>query len=300
MPNFKIPEMAQSEFAMWQSMLESRSGLWLPETRKAFLVTNLHRHMREKGIATFNDFYELLDRREVSSIEWAELVDSLTVHETCFYRDKDSLNLVISYCRNRALGDWAIDPQKHVNMHLWSVGCSTGEETYTLALEMEKLNLSLSESSGKNLYYGVTGIDVSYPSLAVARDGIYTGKSLDFLPTTSLNNYFERLENRQVQVSQDIRKRTCFMQANILELESQPSQKFDVIYCQNVLIYFKQERKEEIISDFEKRLKPGGILVLGHGEITSVNSPNLTRVDNKHCLAFIKNEFSTTNKSELA
>jgi chemotaxis protein methyltransferase CheR/type IV pilus assembly protein PilK len=300
MPNFKIPEMAQSEFAMWQSMLESRSGLWLPDTRKAFLVTNLHRHMRKKGVPTFDDFYQLLNRTEVSSLDWAELVDSLTVHETCFYRDKDSLNLVISYCRNKALSGWDEQPDKHQNVHLWSVGCSTGEETYTLALEMEKLNLSLNNSAKKTLYYGVTGIDVSYPSLAVAREGIYSGKSLDFLPTTSQNSYFERLENNQIQVSKSIRKRTCFMQANILELDSQPNQTFDVIYCQNVLIYFKQERKEEIISDFEKRLKPGGILVLGHGEVTSLVNSNLTRVDNKHCLAFIKSEHNITNQSELA
>jgi len=300
MSAYLIPEMAHNEFSQWQSMLERKTGLWLPETRKVFLVTSLQRHMREKGIEKYLDFYELLENGMVSSLDWAKLVDSLTVHETCFYRDRDSLNLLTSYCRNRTLRDLSDSPEENQHLQLWSVGCSTGEEVYTLAIEMEKLNFNLKESSGKKIYYGVTGVDVSYPSLAIAREGIYSKNNSDFLPRTSFNHYFEQLADGHIQVKDSIRARTCFMQMNILELEQKPKQYYDVIYCQNVMIYFKKERKEEIIRHFEKRLKPGGILILGHGEVTSINNKNLTRVDNKHCLAFIKNDQNTTKKSELA
>jgi type IV pilus assembly protein PilK len=297
---YKIPEMEASEFSRWQSLLENKTGLWLPETRKAFLVTSLNRHMREKGIEKYQDFYQLLEVGLVSSLDWAKLIDSLTVHETCFYRDKDSLNLVTSYCRNKALKAFEKFPDCAQNIQLWSVGCSTGEETYTLALELEKLNVSLQQSTGNSIYYGVTGIDVSYPSLAVAREGIYSEKNTDFLPSTSFYNYFDRLADGHIQVKQAIRKRTCFMQTNILDLQDESKQIYDVIYCQNVMIYFKQERKQFIINDLERKLKPGGILILGHGEITSVTNSNLTRVDNKHCLAFIKSDHNITSKSELA
>jgi len=300
MSAFMIPEMEPNEFILWQSMLERKTGLWLPETRKAFLVTSLNRHMREKGIKRYKDFYQLLDSGQVSSLDWARLVDSLTVHETCFYRDLDSLNLVTSFCRNKILKGFQQKPTSVQDLQLWSVGCSTGEETYTLAMEMEKLNLSLRPDQQKLMYYGVTGIDVSYPSLAVAREGIYSNKNSDFLPSTSFNSFFDRMADNHIQVKSGIKRRTCFMQANILELEQEPKQFFDVIYCQNVMIYFRQERKATIIEDFEKRLKPGGMLILGHGEITSVANANLTRVDNKHCLAFIKSERSITKNSELA
>ena len=300
MSAFMIPEMEPNEFILWQSMLERKTGLWLPETRKAFLVTSLNRHMREKGIKRYKDFYQLLDSGQVSSLDWARLVDSLTVHETCFYRDLDSLNLVTSFCRNNILKGFQQQPTSVQDLQLWSVGCSTGEETYTLAMEMEKLNLSLRPAQQELMYYGVTGIDVSYPSLAVAREGIYSNKNSDFLPSTSFNSFFDRMADNHIQVKSGIKRRTCFMQANILELEQEPKQFFDVIYCQNVMIYFRQERKAAIIEDFEKRLKPGGMLILGHGEITSVANANLTRVDNKHCLAFIKSERSITNNSELA
>ncbi len=300
MSAFKIPEMGADEFLRWRSLLEQRTGLWLPETRKAFLVTSLNRHMREKGIGSYQDYYQILNNGLVSSLDWANLVDSLTVHETCFYRDKESLKLVTSYCRNKALRGFTQNPAQSQHFQIWSVGCSTGEETYTLALEMEKLNISLKESTQNTFYYGVTGIDVSYPSLAIAREGIYDDKKLDFIPATSLNSYFERLADGHVQVKHSIRKRTCFMQNNILDMEHNSSQLFDVIYCQNVMIYFRQERKESIVNDLAKRLKPGGILVLGHGEITSVRNSKLTRVDNKHCLAFIKSDNNTTNTAELS
>lgn len=300
MSAFMIPEMEPQEFILWQSMLERRTGLWLPETRKAFLVTSLNRHMREKGIKRYRDFYELLDSGQVSSLDWARLVDSLTVHETCFYRDLDSLNLVTSFCRNRISQGFRLNPTKVQDIQLWSVGCSTGEETYTLAIEMEKLSANLTTNQKDLMYYGVTGIDVSYPSLAVAREGIYSNKNSDFLPSTSFNNFFDQLVDNHIRVKDDIRKRTCFMQANILELDKEPKQLFDVIYCQSVMIYFRQERKAAIIKDFEERLKPGGILMLGHGEVTSVDNENLTRVDNKHCLAFIKREHNITKNSELA
>jgi len=298
MPVFNIPEMKAEEFSLWQSMLEDRTGLWLPETRKAFLTTSLHSHMRRKGLQKYQELYNLLQELMVSSLDWAQLVDSLTVHETCFYRDQDALDLVNNYCRNKILRGYNRAPNERQNLQLWSVGCSTGEETYTLALEMEKLNNWLEKRDEKRFYYGVIGVDVSYPALAVAREGIYSGKKLSNLNPELINQSFEHLADGHLQVSDSIRKRTCFMQSNILELEEKAKPIYDVIYCQNVMIYFKQERKDLLIREFERRLKPGGILILGHGEITSREQRNLIRIDNKHCLAYIKKEASLTNISE--
>ncbi len=295
---FSIPEMKAEEFSLWQSMLEDRTGLWLPDNRKAFLLASLNSQMRRKGLHNYQDLYNLLDQLMVSSLDWAQLVDSLTVHETCFYRDRDALNLVNNYCRNKLLRGFNENPDAVQNLQLWSVGCSTGEETYTLALEMEKLNQWLEERGETRFYYGITGVDVSYPSLAVAREGIYAEKKLANLTAELKNECFDPLADGHLKIKETIRKRTCFIQSNILELQNKAKPIYDVIYCQNVMIYFKQERKEALIQDFAKRLKPGGILILGHGEVTSVEPSNLTRIDNKHCLAFIKNEASLTNISE--
>ena len=290
MPFFTLPEMEFEEFALWQALLEKQTGLWLPESRKAFLVSALTRHMKEKKISEYKELYAKLDAGAVSVLDWASLIDSLTVHETCFYRETTSLNMVTSYCRNRASEQFHKAPDQPQHFQLWSVGCSTGEEAYSLAIEMDKLNNGLKEAIGKSVYYGVTGVDISYPSLAVAREGIYAARQFDFMPQTTKNAYFSKLADEYLQIKDNIRQRTCFIQSNVLELSAKLMQDYDVIYCQNVLIYFKQDRKQQVVNQLTERLKPGGLLILGHGEITNVTNNQLTRVDNKHCLAYLRKD----------
>lgn len=289
MVGYNIPEMEAKEFALWQALLEKRTGLWLPESRKAFLVAGLVKYMKEKKIAKYQDLYLELDEEVISFLDWASLVDILTVHETYYYRDQDSLKLVTNYCRNKVLANFKKQPDETQELQIWSVGCSTGEEVYSLAIEMDKLNIGLQESSGKSIYFGVTGADISYPSLAVAREGIYAERQFDFVPQSTKNFYFNKLADDYYQVKDHIKQRTCFIQSNVLDVDDKIKQKFDVIYCQNVLIYFRKERKKLVIEHLIQWLKPGGLLVLGHGEVTSIESNEMTKLDNKHCLAYIRN-----------
>ncbi len=298
---FEIPEMETNEFVQWQSFLELKTGMWLPETRKSFLLASLNRHMREMGIKNYQNFYSLLNAGRVSSLDWSKIVDSLTVHETCFYRDENSLKLVSNYCRNKVQKGFREEPESAQQIHLWSVGCSTGEETYSLSVEMDKLSFSLSGSLGQKFYYGVTGIDVSYPSLAIAREGIYENRRLDSISQATRNHYFDALDNGFSQVKDIIRNRTYFIQGNVLDLENKKQHSYDVIFCQNVMIYFRQEKKETILKSLIKKLKPGGLLVLGHGELGNFKAHNLIKVDNKNCLAFIKNEgFAINNQKTFS
>jgi len=285
---FNIPEMESEEFVLWQALLEKQTGLWLPESRKAFLVSALSRYMKEKDIKLYKDLFFKLNEGELSLFDWASLVDTLTVHETCYYRDNDSLKMVTSYCRAKALKTFQEHPDKPQHFQIWSVGCSTGEEAYTLAIEMDKLNIGLKEACGKTVYFGVVGIDISYPSLAVAREGIYAARQLDFMPQASKNYYFHRLADDYYQIKDSIRQRSCFIQSNVLDLGSKVKQKFDIIYCQNVLIYFRKKCKQQVIQQLVKRLKPGGLLVLGHGEVLSIDNDKLTKVDNKDCLVYLR------------
>lgn len=286
-----LPDMETKEFTQWQALLEQRTGLWLPESRKAFLLTALSNQMRNQGANCYQELYKKFSSGAVSLLDWASLVDAVTVHETCYYRDKNSLNLVTSYCRNKILEELRENAQQVQHLQIWSVGCSTGEEVYSLAIELDKLTIGLAKDSQSKVYYGVTGIDISYPSLAVAREGIYAEKQLEFIPAATRNFYFHRLEDGYYQIKQSIRQRTCFVQGNILELEEKTNQLFDVIYCQNVMIYFRQEGKQKVIEQLTERLKPGGLLILGHGEIINVDNELLTRLDSKNSLAFLRRKF---------
>ena len=169
-------------------------------------------------------------------------------------------------------------------LNLWSAGCSTGEEPYSLALLVEDL---LDSTHRKDVFYGITATDISLPTLAKAKLGIYNERKLHGIPEKLKEQYFYILANhRDWQISQSLKARIAFAQLNLMELEKAPFSDMDVIFCQNVLIYFRRFRKRDVVSHLASRLQLGGILVLGVGEIMDWQHPLLERIDYPDTLAF--------------
>lgn len=216
----------------------------------------------------------------VAEREWAILVDRLAVQETSFFRHPSSFALVRSYLAERLLAD-----SKLKSLHLWSVGCSTGEEPYSLAMQ---LDAQLQDIRRNDVYFGVTATDISLPTLARARVGRYGERRLHNVPEGWRQRYFQPApgSGRELQVSDTLKKRVAFVQLNIMELDRAPLSDMDVIFCQNVLIYFRRFRKRDILTNLAARLAPGGLLVLGVGEAVDWTHPALTRVEYPDTLAF--------------
>ncbi len=283
----QLPEMNAKEFKRWQSLLEQRTGVWLSENRKSFLVTNLAQRMRETGFDNYQSYFESLDRGVGSALEWANLVDLLTVHETRFFRDNESMELVTRHIDKMIAKAATSKETSPVNAQVWSVGCSTGEEVYSLAMLLSEIDVSKLESTRK-FYFGLTGVDISFPALAQAREAIYHQRKLMNVSPVLLDKYFDSLADGYYQVKNQLRHRTCFVQANIQELESSPKQLYDIIYCQNVLIYFQNNRRQKIVEQLVNRLAPGGLLILGPGELNNLSHPLIEKVSTKHCQAYLR------------
>jgi chemotaxis protein methyltransferase CheR/type IV pilus assembly protein PilK len=281
--------MSSEEFKRWQTLLEERTGVWLSESRKSFLMTNLAQRMRERGIHSYSGYFESLNSGVSSAVEWTYLIDLLTVHETRFFRDFASMELVRNHVqkliRKAAEKTGAKEP---LNAQVWSVGCSTGEEVYSLAMLLNELDTTLLTQQSRAFYFGLTGVDISFPALAQAREGVYHLRKLVNVSPHLLEKYFDRLPDDYYQVKPQLRHRTCFVQANVRELESAPRQLYDVVYCQNVLIYFQHQRRVQIVEQFVQRLAPGGLLVLGPGELNHISHPLIEKVSSKHCQAYIR------------
>ena len=264
-----VPDMDDTQFLQWQALLERRIGVWLPPQRKLFLLSGLLTRMREIGEQDYRGYYRRLSGSIEAEYEWAQLIDCLTVHETRFFRDPDSLALVEGFCRRRI----ADNPGK--SLELWSVGCASGEEAYTLALLMHRLK----ETCG-HFYYGVTGIDISYPALAAAREGIYHRRKLETVPEELRDRSFVAKGDDYYQLVPEIRARVLFIQGNLVDSRVAPEHRYDVIYCQNVLIYFQPDRRQQILQILADRLAPG--------EMMDWQPPTLVRVDHPQSLAFTR------------
>lgn len=274
-----VPDMDDAQFQQWQALLERRIGVWMPEHRKLFLLTGLLTRMREIGEQNYRSYYRRLSAGIEAEYEWAQLIDCLTVHETRFFRDPDSLGLVADFCARRL----ASQPGK--SLELWSVGCASGEEAYTLALLMHQLR-----ASSGHFYYGVTGTDISFPALAAAREGIYHRRKLDTVPDGLRSSCFLARNDDYYQVVPEVRARVLFVQGNLVDSKVAPEHRYDVIYCQNVLIYFQPDRRQQILSILTERLAPGGLLVLAPGEMMDWQPPALERVSAPQCLAFTRRQ----------
>ena len=259
-------------------MIESRTGMTFTQTRRPFLEIALSTRMREIAINDYDDYYEQIMAGARGEREWILLVDRLAVQETSFFRHASSYALVEKHLKAKLVDT------KVSALNLWSAGCSTGEEPYSLALLVEDL---LDSTHRKDVFYGITATDISLPTLAKAKLGIYNERKLHGIPEKLKEQYFYILANhRDWQISQSLKARIAFAQLNLMELEKAPFSDMDVIFCQNVLIYFRRFRKRDVVSHLASRLQLGGILVLGVGEIMDWQHPLLERIDYPDTLAF--------------
>ena len=274
-----LADMSAAEFRDWQALLEERTGVVVSEQRRAFLQTSLGARMRELGIGDYGSYYRQVTDGPRGAVEWSSLLDRLTVQETRFFRHQASFDVLESYLRQH-LGQ--IGPSRP--LALWSVGCSSGEEPYSLAMVAAKVL----EDAGLAPLFGVTGTDISLNALSRAREASYAARKLDDIDPELVRRYFSAQDDGRYRVIPNLAERVCCARLNVLELAKAPMSGMDVIFCQNLLIYFRRWRRREILNRLAERLAPGGLLVIGVGEVADWHHPLLEPVADERVLAFTR------------
>ena len=260
-------DMDDRQFAEWTTLLEHHMGLFIAPERRSFLASGIKTRMRETGCDNSRQYYHRLMSGGVQAEEWSLLVDQLTVHETCFFRHESSMRLVQELLIPAVL-------EQRDQLLAWSVGCATGEEVYSLAMMIDDCIHRL----GGRRQYGVTGTDISLPSLQHAREGVYLMRRLKDISGDFQQKYCTRISEKRFQINAGLRKRVCFSQLNLKDLQSAPMAKVDLVYCQNLLIYFDRERRLEIVNELYEFLRPGGMLVVGPGELLDWRHSKMEKV----------------------
>lgn len=274
-PN-KIPAMSDRQFEQWQSLVEERLGTHFPKDQRSRLQSSLSIRMRELECHDYDQYYDQVKEHLSGLGEWIMLVDRLVIGETRFYRDSNAMALAYLVMKSR------LKRKTESVLSVWSVGCSSGEESYSLAFLCESLFRELNQKPR----YGITGIDVSWGVLSRARNGEYDERKMHGLPKTWKYTFFEDKRDGTFRVNDEIKNRVCFAKQNMRDLSQSPVREQDLIYCQNVLIYFRKEMRHEILDELGARLALGGVLIIGAGEALDWKNPRLKRVDDKRALAF--------------
>ncbi|QEY60473.1 protein-glutamate O-methyltransferase CheR [Pseudomonas sp. C27(2019)] len=274
-----LAEMTTAEFNDWQALLETRSGIVVSEQRRSFLQVHLSARMRELGVSDYASYYQQVINGPCGAVEWVALLDRLTVQETQFFRHAESFQAVTDFLTKKVQST-----QSTASLSLWSVGCASGEEAWSLAI----CSAEVLRQASKKIEFGITATDISHNALRKARRATYDPRRLKNVPTELVERYFTIQADGMYQVVSTLAERLCFARLNILELAQAPIFGMDVIFCQNVLIYFRRWQRREILNRLVACLAPGGMLVVGVGEVAGWQHPDLEPVADERVLAFTR------------
>jgi chemotaxis protein methyltransferase CheR len=251
------PELSDAEFFRFCRLVHRHAGIHLTAQKKEMVRARLMKILRVRALKSFQEYYELV-LADKSGAELAGLLDALSTNLTAFWREPGHFQ----YLAQEILPDWP-QGREPLRKILWSAGCSSGEEPYTLAM------LLLDAFSGRDLSgVKVYASDLNTQVLAQAERGIYPFSRIEALPPEWRRRFFQKgIRDRTgyVQVKLEVRRLVHFFRFNLMDTFPF-REKADVIFCRNVMIYFEKNTQIKLVEKFHQALKPGGYLFIGHSE----------------------------------
>ena len=249
-------KLSDSELDEIRALIEQRSAIFFDASRERFFSTRIREYLEEQGIHTGG---ELARHIRGSSTEYEALIERLLTQETSFFRYPEVFDAlekkILPEVQERKFWD---NPR---TLRIWSAGCSTGEEPYSIAITVCEA-LKFAEAWDIE----ILATDISRRALRHAERGSYSKRGLENLPAARLESYFTGGKHGY-QVKPRIRRMISFVQMNLAE--SVYVGKIDCIFCMNVLMYFSEQRRLSILRRFYDALEPGGYFLLGHSETLS-------------------------------
>lgn len=248
------PSLRDREFRLISGIVYDRCRLNLHKGKKSLVQSRLSKRLRSLGI---ENFIKYLDYVQENDAEFSTMLDCLTTNHTGFYREPQHF----AFLTETVFPGLNLEGRKTIR--IWSAGCSSGEEAYSIAIEMKK---GLSDMERKDAL--ILATDISTRMLAVARDGVYEMDRLANCPPDVLRSSFTDCGPEKgvlFKVSPEVARHVRFRYLNLVA--PWPMKRpFDVIFCRNVMIYFDKDTQRELIHRFWDTLRPGGILIVGHCE----------------------------------
>jgi chemotaxis protein methyltransferase CheR len=271
------------DFRLLRDLFAEACGLAFGPESRSVVERRLRERLVALGLSSFAEYYHLLRFDERGRSELEEAIDLVTINETYFFRESYQLRAY----RNEILPMLPQIGKGSERLSVWSAGCSTGEEVYSIAMVTRETGMFQGRS------VRIFGSDISRRCVAAARRGVYGPSSFRAIPTEMRKRYFvERSDGSHVV--DDIRSWCHFGHLNLLDsTRALVVGRVDVIFCRNVLIYFDDLSRRRVIEMFYDRLQPGGFLLLGHSESLLNVSTAFELVHLKEDLVYRKPVLST-------
>lgn len=251
--------MSEAEFNRLRKLVHSLTGIKLPDTNRLMLQRRLTKRLQARGMNSFEQYFEYVHRQD--DPEEIELFsNAVTTNLTAFYREKHHFeylaDVILPYLVKKARNE----PSRR--LRIWSAGCSTGEEAYSIAMTLKESLPDLTRWDAK-----ILATDLDSGVLEKCRQGVYSASNTGHLTEERIGKWFRPTDPSGdfIEAKPELRRLITFKQLNLMH-EWPVKGPFDVIFCRNVLIYFAKETQKFLVDRFKQVLADDGRLILGHSE----------------------------------
>jgi chemotaxis protein methyltransferase CheR len=234
-------------------LVYDRSGITLHEGKKSLVVARLQKRLRAHGFPSFGEYIKHVES-DASGEEVVALLDAIATNHTYFFREEQHFDLLV-----KRATEWQAQHGAEP-FRIWSAASSTGEENYTMTMALV--------DRVPGLEFQIMGSDISTKALAAAKAGVYKMAGVQGLPREVLRKHFEKGMGAQeglARVNAGVRKHNTFRHLNLLEINDL-GERYEVIFCRNVMIYFDKTVQQRVVTMLERHLEPGGLLFISHSE----------------------------------
>ncbi|MDR2503450.1 MAG: protein-glutamate O-methyltransferase CheR [Deltaproteobacteria bacterium] len=251
---------SDEEFIQLRDFIYEQSGIHIAENRKYLIENRLSNRLKELNLKSFSEYSYYLRFDVRRKDEMVKLFAAITTNETSFYRNPPQLQVFQNIILKKVLDELRAAHTKR--LRIWSAGCSTGEEPYTMAIMLhEVLKAEIGTWDIK-----INAMDLSEPVLASARRGVYSDYALRTTPKEIISKYFI-FRNNLYEIKPEMKRIINFMQGNLSDrLGLKRLERSQIVFCRNVIIYFDDNMKRQVVGSFYDNLLPKGYLFIGHSE----------------------------------
>lgn len=266
--------MSEHDFRRFSNLIYEECGVKISSTKKTMLTSRLTKRLRLQDITSFSEYYDYVTSRQGRSKELVHMINVVTTNKTDFFREPKHLDFLLKNCLPDLFQSKPMNLLKRLNV--WSAGCSSGEEPYTIAMVLKEFF-----SKQRIGDFSILATDISTRVLETAERGIYPEKIVLPIPPNFKHKFLMRGKNSQkglFRIVPELRNRVRFERLNLIEGNVFGIKTImDIIFCRNVIIYFDRQTQIKLFKKFYNQLIPGGYLFIGHSEtLNGINDQFVT------------------------
>jgi len=260
-PLVGVITMADAEFSLFSNLIYSQLGIKMPPSKKLMLTSRLNKRVKALGCGSYKDYYDFIMNERGASFEFNRMIEAVTTNKTDFFRESAHFDILVREVLPELTAGERF--KRTGELKVWSAGCSTGEEAYTLAMVLSEY------FPGNKREFNILATDISIKVLKTGVNAVYKEEAIEPLSLEMRKKYLLRGtgENSGLyRIVPELRKKVTFKQLNFMDDLFKVDRDFDFIFCRNVIIYFDKPTQVKLFEKIYNHLNPGGYLFIGSSE----------------------------------